>query len=93
MIKIGARCRLRESRGEHVVDVPVSMILPNGGVPDKTSGEKDFVGRLENSLEVRGEALGQRELFGDTVEAYPPGDVTLLTGDLPEPVSRRATVM
>ena len=51
-IKIGARCRLREAGSEHVIDVPVSMILPYGRVTDKTGGEQNLVRGLENALQM-----------------------------------------
>ena len=62
------------------------MILPNGGVADKTGGEQDLMCRLQNTLQVGGEALGEGELFGDAVETNAPCDVPLLAGDLEQPV-------
>jgi hypothetical protein len=62
------------------------MILPNGSVADKTGGEENLVCRLKDALKVRRKPLGQRELFGDSIECDPPCYVTLLTSHLEQPI-------
>src|SRR5262245_25788691 len=74
------------SRGEHVVDEPLAVDLPNRGVADHALADQHLVGRLEDALEVGRVFLGEGDLEGELFEGDAPGDGALGAGDLEQSV-------
>ncbi len=66
--------------------MPDPFVLLDPDVPDQSGAQEHFVCRLQNSLQVRGIALGERELFGQPFERNPPGQTPVGPCHLEDPV-------
>jgi hypothetical protein len=81
-----ARSRSGGARPEHVIDEPITLMLPDGSVAKHALRHEHVVGRLEHPLEVGRIALSQGELFGELVQRDTPGEPSVGSSDLDQPI-------
>ena len=56
---------LQHARCKNVIDEPLSLLLPNRGITQQSSGNEHLVCGLQHPLQVRRITLRQRKLFGE----------------------------
>src|SRR3954468_1686916 len=66
--------RSGRTRTEHIVYVPLALLLTNGRVAQDPMLDEHVVRWLQDALEVGRVSLRQGKLFGELVEADAPGE-------------------